>query len=75
MRENSTRRTHVAERVGVEVIDAMPALLDTVQAASITGQTPLSVARDCANGKIKAAKCGRSWLINKAEFLKAVGLA
>lgn len=74
-KDSDAKRTHIAERVGMDVIDAMPALLDTDQAASIRGTTPLAIARDCAAGKYKAVKCGRSWRINKAAFLEAVGLA
>lgn len=74
-KDTDTKHTTVAARVGMDVIEAMPALLDTDQAASITGQTPLSIAKDCAAGKYKAAKCGRAWRINKAAFLEAVGLA
>lgn len=74
-KETDAKRTHIAERVGMDVIDAMPALLDTTEAARIVGTTPLAIARDCAAGKFRAAKCGRSWRINKAAFLEAVGLA
>lgn len=74
-KQSDAKRTHSLNRVGMDEIERMPALLDTVQAGSITGQTPLSIARDCAAGKIKAAKCGRSWRINKAAFLESVGLA
>lgn len=74
-KDTDAKHTAVAARVGMDVIEAMPALLDTDQAASITGQTPLSIAKDCAAGKYKAAKCGRAWRINKTAFLEAVGLA
>lgn len=74
-KDTDTKHTNVAARVGMDVIEAMPALIDTDQAASITGQTPLSIARGCAAGRFKAAKCGRAWRINKAAFLEAVGLA
>lgn len=75
MRETDAKRTHKLDRVGMDVIAAMPALLDTVQAGSITGETALSVARSCADGTYPAVKCGRAWRINKAKFLQVVGLA
>ena len=64
----------VPKRVSMEKIEAMPALLDTVQAASIIGTTPLVIAKACADGEYRAAKCGREWRINKTAFLQAVGL-
>lgn len=74
-KEIDAKRSHAVKRVRMDEIEAMPALIDTNQAASITGQAPLSIANDCKKGKYKAAKCGRSWRINKAAFLEAVGLA
>ena len=74
MTEHVTRE-HQQERVSMEEIEAMPALLDTVQAARIIGATPLMVSRNCANGTFKAAKCGRSWRLNKAALLAQFGLA
>lgn len=69
------KRTTVPSRVGMEVIERMPALLDTMQAGSITGETALQVAKMCAAGKYPGVKCGRAWRINKAKFLQVVGLA
>ena len=74
-KDTDAKHTNIPERVGMDEIARMPALLDTDQAASIAGQTPLSIARDCAAGKYKAVKCGRAWRINKTAFLEAVGLA
>lgn len=74
-KETDASRIHVPERVGMDEIASMPALLDTVQAAQIVGTTPLAIARDCAKGTYKAVKCGRAWRINKAAFLTTVGLA
>lgn len=74
-KDTDTKHTNIPARVGMDEIARMPALLDTVQAGSITGTTPLAIARDCAAGKYKAVKCGRAWRINKAAFLEAVGLA
>jgi hypothetical protein len=68
-------REHEQERTDMAEISAMPALLDTVQAARIIGASPLVVARKCANGTYQAVKVGRAWRINKAKFLQAVGLA
>lgn len=64
----------VPKRVSMDEIEKMPALLDTEQAASIIGATPLSIAKACADGEYPAAKCGREWRINKTRFLQAVGL-
>jgi hypothetical protein len=74
-KETDAKRTNTPERATEEEIRRMPALLDTLQAGSITGETALSVARACANGIYPAVKCGRSWRINKAAFLQVVGLA
>lgn len=68
-------REHEQERVTMDEIEAMPALLDTVQAASIVGSTPLAMARRCAKGEYAAVKVGREWRLNKSAFLQAVGLA
>lgn len=65
----------VTKRVGMDEIEKMPALLDTEQAASIIGATPLSIAKACADGEYLAVKCGREWRINKTQFLQAVGLS
>ena len=75
MTEQANSRERKRERIVMADIDSMPALLDTVQAASIIGSTPLVVARRCADGTYKAVKCGREWRINKARFLETVGLA
>lgn len=69
------KHTRTRERVTMDEIKAMPALLDTVEGGSITGEAPLQVAKKCANGTYPAVKCGRSWRINKAKFLQVVGLA
>jgi len=74
-RESDARHTTTPSRVGMDEIAAMPALLDTVQAAQILGTTPLHIARQCAKGAYPSVKCGRSWRLNKAKFLEAVGLA
>lgn len=70
-----TNHTHEQERVTEQQIESMPALLDTTQAASIVGSTPLVMARRCARGEFVAVKVGREWRLNKAKFLEAVGLA
>ena len=74
-KDSDAKRTHTPERVGMEEIAAMPALLDTMQAGSITGETPLQVAKMCAAKVYPGVKCGRAWRINKARFLEVVGLA
>jgi len=74
-KEADAKRTTVPERVSMEEIERMPALLDTMQAGSITGETALSVSRACAAGTYPAVKCGCAWRINKAKFLQVVGLA
>ena len=73
--KNDAKRSNVPARAGLEDIERMPALIDTVQAGSITGETALSVSRACAAGTYPAVKCGRAWRINKAKFLQVVGLA
>lgn len=75
MAGQESARERRQERISADEIDALPALLDTVQAARIIGATPLAVARKCANGTYPAVKCGREWRINKAKFLESVGLA
>ena len=75
MQEQANSREHKQERVTMAEISALPALLDTVQAARIVGATPLVVARRCADGTYQAVKVGREWRINKTKFLQAVGLA
>lgn len=74
-KETDALRTHTPERVGMDEIAAMPALLSTVEYGSITGQTPLFVARQCREGQLPAVRCGRAWRINKAKALAALGLA
>ena len=74
MTEHVTRERE-QERIVMAEIEAMPALLDTVQAARIIGASPLMIARKCADGTYAAVKVGREWRINKAKFLRAVGLA
>ena len=73
-KETDASRIHVPERVDMDVIESMPALLDTVQGAQIAGTTPLAMARACARGTYKAVKVGRAWRINKAALLTALGL-
>lgn len=44
------------------------------EAARIAGISTRSVTRYCESGEIKAAKFGRMWLINRAEFMKQLGI-
>lgn len=74
-RETDAVHTTIPERVGMDEIRKMPALLDTVQYASIEGITPLYAARLCKEGKLPAVRCGRSWRINKQKALERLGLA
>lgn len=74
-RETDAVHTTTPERVGMDEIKKMPALLDTVQYGSITGMSPLYVARLCRAGKLPAVRCGRSWRINKTKALEMLGLA
>lgn len=69
------KRTTTPNRVGMDEIAGMPALLDTTQYGAIAGMTPLSVAKLCKAGKLPAVRCGRSWRINKAKALEGLGLA
>lgn len=64
----------VPKRSSMEEIMRMPALLDTVQVGSITGETPQSVSKSCASGLYPAVKCGNAWRINKAVLLQKLGL-
>ena len=68
------RRATTPSRATAAQIRDMPALLDTEQAASITGRSPLYIAKRCADGTYSAVKVGRDWRINKARFLQAVRL-
>lgn len=74
-KETDARHNRTRKRVTMDEIERMPALLDTLQAASITGEAALGVAKACANGTYPAVKVGRAWRINKAKFLQVVGLA
>ena len=74
-RNKVKRHTNTPERATMDEIIAMPALIDTYEGGSITGETPLQVAKSCAAGKYPAVKVGRGWRINKAKFLEVVGLA
>lgn len=71
----NARFNRVPERVSMREIDAMPAMLDTVQYGAIAGITPLYASRLCKEGKLPAVRCGRSWRINKAKALELLGLA
>lgn len=70
-----SRRTRTVERVGMDEIAAMPALLDTEQVAGILGTTVLHASKLCRDGELPAVRCGRAWRINKHKFLQQVGLA
>lgn len=73
--ERDALRTNTPERVGMDEIKKMPAMLDTDEYGSIVGMAPLTVARLCREGKLPAVRCGRSWRINKAKALEMLGLA
>lgn len=74
-REKDALRARTPERVGMDEIIAMPALISTDEYGSITGETSIQVARLCRAGKLPAVRCGRAWRINKAKALAALGLA
>lgn len=72
---SDVRHTTIPERATMEEIEAMPALLTTLECASIIGTTALQISKDCARGRYAAVKCGRGWRLNKQKFLEVVGLA
>lgn len=43
-------------------------------AAEMTGLTPRGIRKRCASGEIKAVKLGRRWLIDRAEFVRQLGI-
>lgn len=49
-------------------------VLKASEAARIAGISTRSVTRYCESGEIKAAKFGRMWLINRAAFMKQLGI-
>lgn len=49
-------------------------MLKPCEAARIAGLSTRTVTRLCVEGKIKAAKLGSSWRINRAAFLLQLGI-
>lgn len=66
--------TKPLKRVSMDVIESMPVLLTTKEAASIIGVSPFDIANGCARGNYAAVKCGSAWRINKTKFLQQFGL-
>ena len=57
------------------VSEAMPALLDSRQAAKVLNVNPRTVTRLCERGKLKAVRVASRWRINRDALLADVGLA
>lgn len=55
-------------------IAKLPALIDTVQVARILNCHQNSVMRMCREGRFQAARIGKEWRINTADFIRWAGL-
>lgn len=55
-------------------VDALPALMDTREFASLVGYGSVYVSRLCKRGSIPATKVGRQWRIPTKRALERLGI-